>query len=309
MGGRGDLSRRARGDAWYAAPVEQIRQQPAAGIDDAETHRLERTLLRQISRLNKREGLIEPGDRILVAISGGKDSWAMLHLLRSYARKLPFSVSFVAVNVDQGHPGFPADVLRRHLDAEGFEHRIVFEDTHTVVKNNTPEGKAFCSLCSRLRRGILYRVATELGANKIALGHHRDDVVETFLLNAIYAGQLKAMPCKLRSDSGLHEVIRPLATCTERDIGAYAAAIRAPIVPCDLCGSQENLRRQKMKRLLASLAEEDSRIPANIFAALGNVKPSHLWDHDLRGVDALASTDDHDSVAPGEIIPRERLVR
>ena len=243
--------------------------------------RIERRLLRQISRLNKQRGLIEPGDKVMVAISGGKDSWGMLHLLRAYQRKLPFEFSMVAVNLDQGHPGFPVSTIRDHLVQQGFEHHLVTVDTHRVVKEHTPEGKAFCSLCSRLRRGILYRTATDLGATKIALGHHREDVLETFLLNLVYAGQLKAMPCKLRSDSGEHTVIRPLATCAEADLAALATARGYPIVPCDLCGSQENLRRKKMKALISEFELEDSRIPSNMFAALGNIKPSHLWDEEL----------------------------
>lgn len=255
-----------------------------------EAARQERALLRQISRLNRAESLIEPDDRVMVAISGGKDSWALLHLLRAYARRVPFSFSIVAVNLDQGHPGFPVEVLRSHLEREGFAYHLVRGDTHGVVKANTPAGKAYCSLCSRLRRGMLYRVATELGATKIALGHHRDDVIETFLLNLIYAGQLKAMPARLRSDSGEHVVIRPLATTAESAVAAYAALRGFPVVPCDLCGSQENLRRQRMKQLVASLAREDARIPANMLAALGNVKPSHLWDAALRASAGSASS-------------------
>lgn len=250
-----------------------------AGADSAE--RIERRLLRQMSRLNKQRGLIEPDDRVMVAISGGKDSWGMLHLLRAYQRKLPFDFSMVAVNLDQGHPGFPVSTIRDHLLQEGFDHHLVSVDTFRVVKEHTPEGKAFCSLCSRLRRGILYRTATELGATKIALGHHREDVLETFLLNFVYAGQLKAMPCSLRSDSGEHTIIRPLATCAEADLAALASARGYPIVPCDLCGSQENLRRKKMKALVAEFELEDPRIPRNMFAALGNIKPSHLWDDEL----------------------------
>jgi len=249
---------------------------------------LEARLLRRMGRLNKAWNLVEPGDRILVAISGGKDSWAMLHLLREYQRTLPFPISLVAVNLDQGHPGFPAHVLRAYLDEQGFEHHLVAEDTYTVVKANTPPGRAYCSLCSRLRRGILYRVADEIGATKIALGHHRDDVVETLFLNLLYAGQTKAMPCRLVSDDGRHVVIRPMATCSEAELGRYAALRDAPIVPCDLCGSQEGLRRKRVKRLLDELEREEPRVRANVFAAIGNVKPSHLWDVALRGADAGA---------------------
>jgi tRNA 2-thiocytidine biosynthesis protein TtcA len=272
---------------------------------------LEARLLRRMGRLNKVWQLVEPNDRILVAISGGKDSWAMLHLLREYQRMLPFPISLVAVNLDQGHPGFPAHVLRSYLDAQGFEHHLVAEDTYSVVKENTPAGRAYCSLCSRLRRGILYRVADEVGATKIALGHHRDDVVETLFLNLLYAGQTKAMPCRLVSDDGRHVVIRPMATCSEAELGRYAALREVPIVPCDLCGSQEGLRRKRVKRLLDDLEREDPRVRANVFAAIGNVKPSHLWDVALRGdasvvhgSDATSAGDPADLEAEGDAAER-----
>jgi tRNA 2-thiocytidine biosynthesis protein TtcA len=257
-----------------------------------EVQKLERRLVRQISQLNRQFELIEPGDRIMVAISGGKDSWALLHLLRAYERMLPFSYELIAVNLDQGHPGFPVEVLRGHLEAEGFAYRLVAKDTHSVVQANTAEGKAFCSLCSRLRRGILYDVAVELGASKVALGHHRDDVIETLLLNAMYAGQLKAMPAKLRSDDGRNTIIRPLGSSSEADIARYAALREFPIVPCDLCGSQPNLKRQQVKRLLASLERDNPLVRKSLIAAIGNVKPSHLWDaalheHDASGDDPL----------------------
>jgi tRNA 2-thiocytidine biosynthesis protein TtcA len=252
---------------------------------------LERRLLRRMSQLNREFGLIEPGDRIMVAISGGKDSWAMLHLLRAYERIVPFSYELVAVNLDQGHPGFPVEVLRQHLEAEGFEHRLIHQDTYKVVKANTPEGKAYCSLCSRLRRGILYDVAEELGASKIALGHHRDDVIETLLLNLFHSGQLKAMPAKLHSDDGRNTVIRPLAGCAEAEIAEYVRLAGFPIVPCDLCGSQPNLERKKIKQLLATLELENPRIRAHMIAAIANVKPSHLWDARLRSEDGDGETE------------------
>ncbi|EDM78035.1 ATPase [Plesiocystis pacifica SIR-1] len=246
-----------------------------------ERGQLERRLLRQMSRLNRRFDLIAPDDTIMVAISGGKDSWALLHLLRAYKRVVPFDYELVAVNLDQGHPGFPVEVLRAHLEAEGFAYRLVHRDTHSVVKANTKAGKAYCSLCSRLRRGILYDVAVELGATKIALGHHRDDVVETLMLNLFYAGQLKAMPPKLRSDDGRNVIIRPLGTCAEADIARYAALANFPIVPCDLCGSQPNLKRQQMKALLTQLEGDNPLLRKNMLAAVGNVKASHLWDGEL----------------------------
>lgn len=253
-----------------------------SAAEDSRAAALERRLLRQMSRLNRRFSLIEPGDRIMVAISGGKDSWAMLHLLRAYERMLPFSYELVAVNLDQGHPGFPVERLRAHLDAHGFAHHLVAHDTHTVVQAHTKPGKAHCSLCSRLRRGILYDVAVELGASKIALGHHRDDVIETLLLNAMWAGQLKAMPAKLRSDDGRNVIIRPLASCAEAEIAEYAALREFPIVPCDLCGSQPDLKRAGVKQLLATLERDNPLLRKNLIAAVGNVKPTHLWDPELR---------------------------
>ena len=243
---------------------------------------LEQALLRRISRANQRFGMIEAGDRVMVAISGGKDSWALLHLLREYRRRLPFDFELVAVNLDQGHPGFPVHVLREHLEREGFAYRIVHKDTYSVVKREVPEGKAYCSLCSRLRRGILYDVAEELGATKIALGHHRDDVIETLLLNQLFAGQLKAMAPRLRSDDGRNTIIRPLALCGEAEIAAYAAAKALPVLPCDLCGSQENLRRQQVKALIAALEATIPGVRESLLAAAGNVKPSHLLDLGLR---------------------------
>jgi len=260
-----------------------MREALTTDAPDAEVERLERRLLKQVSRTNRAWTLIEPDDHVMVAISGGKDSWALLHLLRAYRKRLPFEFSIVAVNLDQAQPGFRPEVLREHLDAHGFDHRLVREDTYSVVKANVPEGKAYCSLCSRLRRGILYDVAVDLGATKIALGHHRDDVIETLLLNIFYAGQLKAMPCKLRSDDGRNTVIRPLAHCAEVDIARYAELRRFPILPCDLCGSQDNLKRKRVKGWLAQLSADDPRIPANLMAALGNVKPSHLYDPSLAG--------------------------
>ncbi|HLT35812.1 MAG TPA: tRNA 2-thiocytidine(32) synthetase TtcA [Enhygromyxa sp.] len=260
-----------------------------------EVGKLERRLLRQLSQLNREFELIEPADRIMVAISGGKDSWALLHLLRAYQRMLPFSYELIAVNLDQGHPGFPVEVLRNHLEAEGFAYRLVAQDTHAVVKQHTPAGKAYCSLCSRLRRGVLYDVAVELGATKIALGHHRDDVIETLLLNLFYAGQLKAMPARLRSDDGRNVIIRPLGNCSEADIARYAQLREFPIVPCDLCGSQPNLKRQQVKRLLAQLERDNPLIRKNLIAAVANVKPSHLWDLALRVDDGETNPDPEQS--------------
>ncbi len=244
---------------------------------------LERKLLRRIGRLNRAFTLIEPGDKIMVALSGGKDSWSLLHLLRAYRRVVPFDYELVAVNLDQGQPGFAVDRLRDYLQAHDYAHELVFQDTYRVVVAEVPEGKAYCSLCSRLRRGILYDVAERLGATKIALGHHRDDVIETALLNLFYSGQLKAMPPRLRSDDGRNTIIRPLAYCAERDIAGFAQAIGFPILPCDLCGSQEGLKRKRIKRLLDELESENPRVRSNMMAALGNIKASHLYDRELQG--------------------------
>ncbi len=270
---------------------------------------LERKLLRRMSQLNREFTLIEPGDRIMVAISGGKDSWAMLHLLRAYERVVPFAYELIAVNLDQGHPGFPIEVLRGHLEAEGFEYRLIHKDTYSVVQANTAAGKAYCSLCSRLRRGILYDVAVELGASKIALGHHRDDVIETLLLNLFNSGQLKAMPAKLHSDDGRNTIIRPLASCAESEIAEYARLANFPIVPCDLCGSQPNLERKKVKQLLATLELDNPRIRSHMIAAVANVKPSHLWDKQLlagavgRGADPFLDDEGEDALlAPTRLL-------
>jgi tRNA 2-thiocytidine biosynthesis protein TtcA len=258
--------------------------------------RLEHRLLSQVGRASADYGLLEAGDRVMVAVSGGKDSHALLYLLRELERKAPFPFSIVAVNVDQGHPGFPKRVLPDYFEAHGFDYRIIEEDTYSVVQAKTPPGKTTCSLCSRLRRGILYTVASELGATKIALGHHRDDVIETLLLNLFFSGQLKAMPPRLRSDDGRHVVIRPLVTTFERDLTSFAEDKAFPIIPCDLCGSQENLQRQKVKALIASLETDNPDLRRSLFAAIGNVRPTHLLDVDLRR--ALGLLDAQEEVAP-----------
>ena len=243
--------------------------------------RLQQTLLRQIGRANKQFGLIEGGDRVMVAISGGKDSWSMLHLLRAYQKVVPFDFSIVAVNLDQGHPGFPQHVISDWCEARGYEHKMLNVNTYAVVLEKIPAGKTYCSLCSRLRREVLYNAAVELGCTKIALGHHRDDLLETALLNLFFSGQLKTMPPKLQSDDGRNVVIRPLASCSEDDVAAYAKLSGFPIVPCNLCGSQENLQRAQMKALLKSLEAQNPAVKQNMLHALRNVKPTHLLDRDL----------------------------
>jgi tRNA 2-thiocytidine biosynthesis protein TtcA len=246
-----------------------------------EATRLEKRLLAQVAQASADFRLIEPGDRILVAVSGGKDSHALLCLLRLIAAKAPFDFSLVAVNLDQGHPGFPRQTLPDYFEREGYDYRIVRQDTYSIVKSTIPAGKTQCSLCSRLRRGILYNVAQELGATKIALGHHRDDLIETLLLNVLYSGQIKAMPPRLRSDDGRNVVIRPLVYCAEEELSAFAAERAFPIIPCDLCGSQPNLQRQRVKALIAALHAENPNVRGNLFAALGNVRPSQLCDRKL----------------------------
>lgn len=237
-------------------------------------------LLRRISRLNREHGLIDDGDRIMVACSGGKDSWAMLHLLEAYRRMVPFEFELVAMTLDQGHPGFEAHRLREHYERHGFEYRIEFENTHDVVQANTPPGKIYCSLCSRMRRGILHRVADELGANKIALGHHREDAIETVLMNMMFSGRIESMPPLLPPlpGEGSHAVIRPLLSCAEEELGAYAAEVEAPILPCDLCGSQPQARRQQVKRWIAELERDIPDVRANVFASLSNVQLSYPFD-------------------------------
>ena len=225
--------------------------------------------------------LIEDGDRIMVCLSGGKDSYTMLDLLLSLQRSAPIHFDLLAVNLDQKQPGFPQHVLPEYLQSLGVPYRIVEADTYRIVKQVIPEGKTMCGLCSRLRRGILYRIASEEGATKIALGHHRDDMVETLFLNMFNGGQLKAMPPKLLSDDGRQVVIRPLAYCSEQAIQRYANARQFPIIPCNLCGSQENLQRSQIKQLLQTWERDYPGRIDNLFRSLQNVVPSHLADTKL----------------------------
>jgi tRNA 2-thiocytidine biosynthesis protein TtcA len=274
-----------------------------------EASRLERRLLRATAEAIKDFDLVVEGDRIMVAVSGGKDSWTLLHLLMRLRERAPVSFDLVAVNLDQGQPGYPAEIVERHLRGVGVPYRMLRRDTYSVVRRLVPEGKTTCSVCSRLRRGVLYDVAVEMGCTKIALGHHRDDLVETLLLNALYAGTLKSMPPRLHSNDGRNVVIRPLCYAAEEDIAAFAAAMAFPIVPCDLCGSQPNLRRRRVKGLLAELSAEHPSVKGNLLHALGRVVPSHLLDRDLQralaattGSDPWLDAEDEEPCAPAGLV-------
>ncbi|TVQ41375.1 MAG: tRNA 2-thiocytidine(32) synthetase TtcA [Wenzhouxiangella sp.] len=242
------------------------------------TDKLIKRLRRNVGQAVMDFGMIEDGDRIMVCLSGGKDSYAMLDLLLSLKRSAPVDFELIAVNLDQKQPGFPADVLPSYLEALGVEWHVIEKDTYSVVKRLIPEGKTTCSLCSRLRRGTLYEFARDHGMTKIALGHHLDDIVETFFLNLFHGSTLKAMPPKLKSDDGRHIVIRPLAYCREVDLARMAEVRAYPIIPCDLCGSQPNLQRQQVKRMLAGWEREQPGRTLNVFRALGNITPSQLCD-------------------------------
>ncbi len=255
-----------------------------------EANKLAKRLRRNTGQAIADFNMITAGDRVMVCLSGGKDSYAMLDMLLHLREHAPIDFEIIAVNLDQKQPGFPADVLPRYLTGLGIPFHIENEDTYSIVKRLIPEGKTTCSLCSRLRRGVLYRVADELGATKIALGHHRDDILQTLFLNLFFGGKLKSMPPKLVSDDGRHMVIRPLAYCAESDLETWAALREFPIIPCDLCGSQPNLQRQQVKRMLNDWEKQFPGRIATIFRSLSNVVPAHLLDAKLFDFADLAIT-------------------
>lgn len=246
-----------------------------------ELERLTRDLGRDLARCATDFSMLSANDRVMVCLSGGKDSYTMLTLLARLRERAPFPFSLIAVHLDQGHPGYDGTPLERWLVEHDFEHRIVREDTYRVVKANVPEGKTYCALCSRLRRGVLYNVAQELGCTKVALGHHRDDALETLMMNLMFTGSLRAMPPKLISDDGRNTLIRPLLYAAEKDIARYAALMQFPILPCDLCGSQEQLKRKQVKRWLAELEQLAPQARESMLAATMNVRPSQLLDKSL----------------------------
>ena len=270
---------------------------PLSRLDDA-TEQLQTRLLRQVGQTINDYGLIEAGDRVMVCMSGGKDSYGLLDLLLTLQRRAPIHFDIIAVNLDQKQPGYPARVLPEYLRSAGVPFHIEERDTYSIVKRLIPEGQTTCSLCSRLRRGHLYRIATEQGATKIALGHHRDDILETLLLNLLFTGKLKAMPPKLRSKDGRHLVIRPLAAVREADLIRYAELRAFPIIPCDLCGSQDNLKRKQVKAFLLEWERLAPGCTDSMFASLSNIAPSLLMDHrlfDFRALrcdESLAGDDD-----------------
>ena len=260
-------------------------------------HKLASELRGQVGRAITDYGMIADGDLVMVCVSGGKDSFTLLDMLLSLQRRAPVDFELIAVNLDQKQPGFPEQVLPAYLSELGVEYRIVEEDTYSIVSRVIEPGKTMCGLCSRLRRGVLYRVADEVGATKVALGHHRDDMVETLFLNMFYGGRLKAMPPKLVSDDGRHIIIRPLAYCAEREIERYARGRNFPIIPCNLCGSQENLKRQEIKAMLAQWERADPGRTARLFRSLQHVSASHLADRSLYDFEGLAVLPDQTEFA------------
>jgi tRNA 2-thiocytidine biosynthesis protein TtcA len=273
-----------------ALPSTAFPDRVAHGDRSLADRKLDKRLCRLVGQAITDFNMIEEGDRVMVCLSGGKDSYGMLDILLKLRERAPIDFDLVAVNLDQKQPGFPAHVLPDYLAKRGVPFHIETQDTYSIVKRLIPEGKTTCSLCSRLRRGILYRVADEIGATKVALGHHRDDMFETFFLNLFYAGRMKGMPPKLVSDDGKHIVIRPLAYVRERDLARWAELEGYPIIPCDLCGSQENLKRKEMKALLRDWEKRHPGRIKSIAAAMGAVTPSHLMDRSIYPFATLRTT-------------------
>jgi tRNA 2-thiocytidine biosynthesis protein TtcA len=272
-----------------------------------ENHKLEKRLCREVGRAIVDFNMIEEGDRVMVCLSGGKDSYGLLDILMKLQARAPVSFELIAVNLDQKQPGFPAHILPEYLGKLGIRYHIETQDTYSIVKKNIPEGKTMCSLCSRLRRGILYRVAKELGATKIALGHHRDDMLQTLFLNMFFGGKLKGMPAKLVSDNGEFMVIRPLAYVPEKDLIRWAEHRQFPIIPCTLCGSQENLQRKQIGNLLRDWDKQFPGRLENMLTALQNVVPSHLMDRKLFPFETIEATgvadEDGDKAFDEEPVP------
>lgn len=254
---------------------------------DIEQEKLVRRLRKKVWDVQEEFGLIEPGDKVMVCLSGGKDSYTMLDMLLHVQRSRRHDFEIIAVNLDQKQPGFPEEVLPRYLESIGVAYRIIERDTYSIVVEKVPEGKTMCSLCSRLRRGTLYTTAEEIGATKIALGHHREDVLETFFLNLFFSGKIEAMPAKYRTDDGKHVVIRPMVYCRESDIAAYAALQQFPIIPCNLCGSQPNMQRKVIKEMMRKWEEQFPDRTEIMLTALKNVSPSHLFDKSIYDFESL----------------------
>ncbi|SFH91702.1 tRNA 2-thiocytidine(32) synthetase TtcA [Modicisalibacter xianhensis] len=278
------------------------------GTQKREFNKLQKRLRRQVGNAIIDYGMIEHGDKVMVCLSGGKDSYTMLEILRNLQRNAPVDFELVAVNLDQKQPGFPEHVLPEYLESIGVPYHILERDTYSVVKEKTPEGKTTCALCSRLRRGSLYGFAEEIGATKVALGHHREDILETLFLNMFYGGTLKAMPPKLLSDDGKNIVIRPLAYCKEADIAEFAQLMEFPIIPCNLCGSQPNLQRQVVKEMLADWERKHPGRLETMFKAVTNVAPSQLADRDLfdfQGLEAKRDTLQANRIDAFDLLARE----
>ena len=298
--------------AWIEEDVATLDQEPAARVKiERETHKLEKRLCRQVGQAIVDYNMIEEGDRVMVCVSGGKDSYGMLDILLKMQQRAPIKFELIAVNLDQKQPGFPDHILPEYLKQLGVPFHIETQDTYSIVKKVIPEGKTMCSLCSRLRRGILYRVADELKITKIALGHHRDDIIQTFFLNMFFGGKLKGMPPKLVSDDGGHIVIRPMANVAEKDLIRWAAHREVPIIPCTLCGSQENLQRKQIGNMLREWEKQYPGRTETMFTAMQNVVPSHLMDlkrHNFKDIKVTGVPDaDGDKVFDEEEFPMASL--